>query len=93
MGTNYTLVDTKTPEFDYPGGTSGDVYTHYTGSGGIPIDSFFNRLAFSVRFGTIRFFTSNSIEAGQPDHPAQQHRRPRCTRPRRSSASIRTPTW
>jgi len=64
VGTNYTLVDTKTPEFDYPGGASGDVYTHYGGGGGIPINSFFNRLAFSVRFGTIRFFTSNSIEAG-----------------------------
>ena len=36
---------------------------HYTGSGGIPINSFFNRLAFSVRFGTIRFFTSNAIDS------------------------------
>ena len=67
LGTNYTLVDTKTPEFDYPGqpqGKSGAGTYHYTGTGGIPINSFFNRLAFSVRFGTIRFFTSNSIVAG-----------------------------
>ena len=63
LGTNYSLVDTKTAEFDYPGGNSGDVYTHYTGDGGIPISSAFNKLAFSVRFGTIRFFTSNSIDA------------------------------
>jgi hypothetical protein len=61
LGTNYTLVDTKTAEFDYPNGPSN---YHYTGSGGIPINSFFNRLAFSVRFGTIRFFTSNAIEPG-----------------------------
>jgi uncharacterized protein len=61
-GSNYALVDTKTPEFDYPGGSGGgDVYTHYTGSGGIPVNSFLNRLAFSVRFGTIRFFTASSI--------------------------------
>jgi uncharacterized protein len=63
LGNNYTLVDTKTAEFDYPGGTAGDIYTHYNGSGGIPIGSAFNKLAFSVRFGTIRFFTSNSIDA------------------------------
>ena len=63
LGTNYSLVDTKTAEFDYPGGSGGDVYTHYTGSGGIPISSAFNKLAFAVRFGTIRFFTSNSIDA------------------------------
>ncbi len=61
LGTNYTLVDTKTAEFDYPNGPTN---YHYTGSGGIPINSFFNRLAFSVRFGTIRFFTSNAIEPG-----------------------------
>ena len=62
LGTNYTLVDTKTPEFDYPGGSGGgDVYTHYAGGGGIPINSTFNRLAFSVRFGTIRFFLAKSI--------------------------------
>ncbi len=61
LGTTYTLVDTKTAEFDYPNGPAN---YHYTGSGGIPINSFFNRLAFSVRFGTIRFFTSNAIEPG-----------------------------
>ena len=59
LGTNYSLVNTKTGEFDYPGGPS----YHYTGDGGIPIDSFMNRLAFSARFGTIRFFTSSSIDA------------------------------
>ena len=47
----------RPPEFDYPGGPS----YHYTGSGGIPIDSFLNKLAFSVRFGTIRFFTNTAI--------------------------------
>ena len=61
LGTNYTLVKTKVREFDYPGG-NGDVYTSYNGSGGVPIGSFLNRLAFCVRFGTIRFFTSTAID-------------------------------
>ncbi len=50
------------PRVRLPGGSGGgDVYTHYNGSGGIPINSFLNRLAFTVRFGTIRFFTASSI--------------------------------
>ena len=52
--------DTKYPTFDYPG-PNGDVYSRYTGSGGIPIGSFLNRLAFALRFGDIRFFTSSAI--------------------------------
>ena len=60
LGTTYTLVDTKTAEFDYPG-VPADY--HYSGSGGIPINSFLNKLAFSVRFGSIRFFTNTAIES------------------------------
>ncbi len=65
LGTNYSLVNTTTPEFDYPGaagGAAGGGSYHYTGSGGIPIGSTFNKLAFSVRFGTIRFFTNTAID-------------------------------
>jgi uncharacterized protein len=60
-GADYTLVKTKALEFDYPG-PNGDVYTHYTGSGGVPISSFLNRLAFSIHFGTIKFFTATAID-------------------------------
>jgi len=60
LGINYALVKTKYPTFDYPG-PNGDVYSPYTGSGGIPISRFLNRLAFAVRFGDIRFFTSSAI--------------------------------
>ena len=59
-GTNYVLVKTKDQEFDYPG-PGGDVYTTYTGGGGIPVGSSLNRLAFAVRFGSIKFFTSSAI--------------------------------
>ncbi len=61
-GTGYSLVKTKDKEFDYPG-PDGDVYSTYEGSGGIPISPLLNRLAFSVHFGTIKFFTTSSIES------------------------------
>ena len=61
-GTGYSLVKTKDKEFDYPG-PNGDVYDTYKGSGGIPISPLLNRLAFSVKFGTIKFFTTSSIES------------------------------
>ncbi len=60
LGTNYVLVDTKYQTFDYPG-ASGDVYSPYTGTGGIPIGSLLNRLAFAIRFGDIRFLTTSAI--------------------------------
>ncbi|MCL4465055.1 MAG: UPF0182 family protein [Chloroflexi bacterium] len=59
-GTDYVLVKTKNQEFDYPG-PNGDVYTTYTGSGGIPVGSFLNRLGLAMRFGDIKFFTSSAI--------------------------------
>ena len=62
LGTDYALVKTKDQEFDYPG-PNGDVYRSYDGSGGIPISSFVNRLAFCVRYGTIKFFTSSAIDS------------------------------
>jgi uncharacterized membrane protein (UPF0182 family) len=62
LGTDYALVKTKDQEFDYPG-PNGDVYQSYGGSGGIPISSFVNRLAFCVRFGTIKFFTASAIDS------------------------------
>ena len=60
--TQYSLVKTKDPEFDYPG-PNGDVYRAYEGTGGIPIGSFLNRLCFGIKFDTIKFFTSSAITA------------------------------
>ena len=61
-GTDYSLVNTKEAEFDYPG-AGGDVYTDgYGGSGGVPISPVLNRLAFSVRYGTIKFFTTSALK-------------------------------
>ena len=61
-GTDYTLVKTAEQEFDYPGKT-GDVYREYTGSGGVPISPLLARLAFSSRYGTIKFFTTSSLKS------------------------------
>jgi uncharacterized protein len=46
---DYVLVKTKTKEFDYPKGNM-NVYTHYQGSGGVPISSFLRRALFSLEF-------------------------------------------
>ena len=62
VGTDYLLVKTKDQEFDYPG-PDGDVYTTYTGTGGIPVGSALNKFAFLVRFGSLKFFTTSSITA------------------------------
>jgi uncharacterized membrane protein (UPF0182 family) len=45
----YVLVKTKTEEFDYPKGDE-NVYTHYEGAGGVPINSFIRRILFSLEF-------------------------------------------
>ena len=62
LGTNYVLVRTKGLEFDYPG-PGGDVYTTYAGTGGIPISSWIDRLAFTVRFADLKFITTTAITA------------------------------
>jgi uncharacterized membrane protein (UPF0182 family) len=62
LGTDYVLVRTRDAEFDYPG-PKGDVYTRYSGSGGIPISSWLDRVAFMFRFADLRFLTTTSITA------------------------------
>lgn len=47
---NYIVVNTNTPEFDYPKGDE-NVYTTYQGRGGVPIGGFWKRLIFAMRFG------------------------------------------
>jgi hypothetical protein len=60
LGTDYVLVRTKNPEFDYPG-RSGDVYTTYAGTGGIPISSWLTRIAFTVYYADLKFLTTTAI--------------------------------
>ena len=60
IGTEYSLVRTKAPEFDYPG-PDGDMYQSYEGKGGIPIGPLLNKICFGIEFGTIKFITSSAI--------------------------------
>jgi len=51
----YVIVNTKNPELDYPktkteGQAGQNVTTHYTGTGGVAIDNWLNRIAFAIRF-------------------------------------------
>lgn len=56
----YVIANTNQKEFDYPRGDT-NVYTHYQGSGGIQLDSFFKRLAFAWSFSDIKILISSLI--------------------------------
>ncbi|MCU1491614.1 MAG: hypothetical protein JWM85_3019, partial [Acidimicrobiaceae bacterium] len=58
----YAVVDTKQAEVDYQDQSSGaSRNSHYAGSGGVPIGSFFSRLAFAVDLKDFNLFISNQI--------------------------------
>jgi len=57
---NYVIVNTLASEFDYPRGDE-NVYATYTGRGGIRLDSWVRRLAFSWFFGDPNIILSNFI--------------------------------
>ncbi|PIS42067.1 MAG: hypothetical protein COT24_05330 [Candidatus Kerfeldbacteria bacterium CG08_land_8_20_14_0_20_40_16] len=56
----YVVVNTEAKEFDYPSGDE-NVFTEYEGDGGVPINSFYRKLLFSLRFQSTKFFFSNDI--------------------------------
>ncbi len=58
---NYCFVDTDQQEFDYPAGDH-DVYSTYTGTGGIPIDNIWRRLLFTLKFGQKNILFSTDIK-------------------------------
>ncbi len=60
LSSTYVIVNTKSKEFDYPSGEK-NVFTSYAGSRGVKIDSLFNKLLFSVHFGSLKLFLSNDI--------------------------------
>ena len=57
---NYAVVDSATPEFDYPKGAD-NVFSYYSGSGGVPIAGFFRRLLFSIFFRDINLLVTENI--------------------------------
>ncbi|MDD5637848.1 MAG: UPF0182 family protein [Atribacterota bacterium] len=60
MSDQYVIVNTKNREFDYPKGNE-NVYTHYEGTGGVKISSFWRRLLFAIRFGDINILLTRSF--------------------------------
>jgi uncharacterized membrane protein (UPF0182 family) len=57
---NYTVVDSATPEFDYPKGAD-NVFSYYSGSGGVPVAGLLRRLLFSIFFRDINLLVTENI--------------------------------
>jgi uncharacterized membrane protein (UPF0182 family) len=56
----YVIVRTKSQELDYPSGDQ-NVYSRYSGKGGIPLTGFLRKLAFALRFTERSFLFSNDL--------------------------------
>ena len=59
-GNTFVIVNTKTPEFDYPQGDN-NVTTSYEGEGGIPAAGFWRQLAFTFRLTSKNILLSSSV--------------------------------
>jgi uncharacterized protein len=71
LGNEYAFVNTGNKELDYPAGEE-NVYTSYQGRGGVPVQSFFRKALFAMRFGTLRILLSQDI---RPESRAMFYRR------------------
>ncbi len=59
MTNNYVIVKTKAKEFDYPKGDE-NVYSTYTGRGGVAVSSLWRRALFSIKYSNPQIlFTTN----------------------------------
>lgn len=57
----YALAPTKVPEFDYPQGDE-NVYTHYSGTGGVPLRTIWARLAASIYLQEPKLLVQGSLK-------------------------------
>ncbi len=60
LSNDYVITKTKSREFDYPKGEE-NVYTTYEGSGGVVLDSFIKRIAYAIKFQSLKLLLSNDI--------------------------------
>jgi uncharacterized membrane protein (UPF0182 family) len=58
---DYVFVGTGQPEFDYPAGDK-NIYTKYTGRGGVPIGSFIRKVLYAFQFGSLKILLSDDIK-------------------------------
>ena len=70
---SYVFVGTGQKEFDYPAGET-NVYTNYTGRGGVPIGSFLLRALYAWQLGSTDIVLSSYISARRADNVPAQHR-------------------
>jgi len=56
----YVFVGTKQKEFDYPAGET-NIYTNYTGLGGVPIGSLLRRVLYAFQLGSLKILLSDDI--------------------------------
>ena len=59
----YRIVGTQVKEFDYPKGNE-NVYTSYSGQGGVPVDTFWRRLLFAWTQGDINILLTGYLGPG-----------------------------
>jgi len=57
----FVIADSAQEELDYQNNNNQDVYTHYAGSGGVPIANIFRRLAFAVNFSNLDILLSGQV--------------------------------
>ncbi|MEQ1574904.1 MAG: UPF0182 family protein, partial [Vicinamibacterales bacterium] len=60
LSNDYVIVRTGTREFHYPKGDD-NVFTQYSGSGGLPLASIWRKLMFAFRFGAYQIVLSDDI--------------------------------
>ena len=62
LSNDFVLAPSRQREFDFPAG-EGDqaVYSQYDGTGGVAVRSFFRRLLFAVRFGSLNILLSSDL--------------------------------
>ena len=61
LSNDYIFTKTKAEEFDYPQGEN-NVFTEYEGTGGVPINSLWEKLLYSVKFGSLKILLSGDID-------------------------------
>jgi uncharacterized protein len=57
---NYCIVDSATPEFDYPRGSE-NVFSFYKGTGGVPVSGLARRLVFSLFYRDVNLLVTENI--------------------------------
>jgi len=62
LSNEYVIVRTRSQELDYPAGDQ-NVYSRYSGQGGVPLSGFLRKLAFAMRFGEIKILLSDDLTA------------------------------